>query len=68
MVEKQAFLMQPKHENHLSQRGECDYGAQSSKVRRLLCECNFTPIEKGTSNLKMVEREVFLLKPKHQNR
>ena len=29
MVEKQVFLMQPMHENHLSQQGECDYGAQS---------------------------------------
>ena len=27
----------------------------------------FTPIKKGTSNLKKVERDVFLLKPKHQN-
>ena len=29
MVEKQVFLMKPKHQNHLSQQGECDYGAQS---------------------------------------
>ena len=67
MVGKQVFLIQPKHQNHLSQRGKCDYNAQSLKERRLLCESMFTPIEKQTSNLKMVEREVFLLKTKHQN-
>ena len=35
---------------------------------RLLCESMFIPIERRTSILQMVEREVFLLKPKHQNR
>ena len=31
MVEKQVFLMKPKQQNHLSQQGESDYGAQSWK-------------------------------------
>ena len=34
---------------------------------RLLCESMFIPIEKRTSILEMVEKEVFLMKPKHQN-
>ena len=42
----------------------CD--AQSLKERRLLCESVFIPIEKWTLILKMVEREVFLMKPRHQ--
>ena len=67
-MENQVFLMQPRHQNHLSQRGECDYIAQLSKERRLLYESMFTLIEKRTSNLKTVEREVFLLKPMHQKR
>ena len=33
---------------------------------RLLYESLFIPIERRTSNLKLVTREVFLLKPKHQ--
>ena len=34
LVEKQASLVKPKHQNHLPQQGECDYGAQSRKERR----------------------------------
>ena len=67
MVEKQVFLMKPKQRIHLSQRGECDYGTQSWKKMRLLCESMFIPIEERASILKLVEREVFLIKPKHQN-
>ena len=66
MVEKHGFLMKPKHQNHLSQWGECVNGAQSWKERRLLYESMFIPIEKWNSILKMVEREVFLMKLKHQ--
>ena len=65
MVEGDVFLMKPKHQNHLSQEGECVYNAQSRKEMRLLCESLFIPIERRTSILQMVEREVFLLKPKH---
>ena len=66
-MEKQVFLLKPKHQNHLSQLGECDYGAQSWRESRLLCESLFIPIQRQTSILKMVEREVFLMKPKPQN-
>ena len=34
---KWCFLLKPKHQNRLSQQVECDYGAQSWKERRLLC-------------------------------
>ena len=66
MVESEVFLMKPMHQNHLSQREECDYGAQSWKERRLLCESMFIPIEKRTSILKLVIRDAFLMKPNHQ--
>ena len=51
---------------HLSQWGEWIRGAQSIKEKRLLCEFIFILIEKRTSILKVVEREVFLMKPKLQ--
>ena len=41
-------------------------GAQLLKKRRLLFESMFILIEKWTSILKMVEREVFHMKPRHQ--
>ena len=46
MVESDVFLLKPKHQNHLSQQVECDYGAQSWKERRLLCESMFILIER----------------------
>ena len=56
MVEKKVFLMKPKHQNHLSQRGECVYSAQSKKETILLSESMFITIERRTSILKMVEK------------
>ena len=53
---KTSFLMNPKHQNHLSQWGEYEYGAQTWKERRLLCESMFIPIERHTWILKMVEK------------
>ena len=41
-------------------------GVQSLKERRLLCESVFIPIERRSLILKMVEREVSLMKLKHQ--
>ena len=39
-MEREAFVMKPKHQCHLSQWGEWLYGAQSWKERRLLiCVC-----------------------------
>ena len=57
MVENGVFLLKPKNQNCLSQQGE---SAQSCKKKRLLCESMLFPIEKWTSNLKMVGKEVFL--------
>ena len=65
MVEREVFLMRPKHQNYLPWKGECVYGAQSWKEMRLSCESMFISIERWTSILRMVEREVFLMKPKH---
>ena len=67
MVEREVFLTKPKRQNHLSQQVESDYSAQSWIKRRLLRESTFIPIERQTSIRKMLEREVFLIKPKHQN-
>ena len=64
---REVFLMKLKHKYHLSQQGECDYGAQSWKERRFLWESMFTLIGRRTWILKMVEKQVFLMKPKHQN-
>ena len=58
--------MKPKHQYYLSQRGVWVYDAQSRNETRLLCESMFIPIERRTSILKLVIREVFLMKPKHQ--
>ena len=66
MVEKKVFPMKPKHQYHLSQLGERVYDAQSRNEMRLLCESMFIPIERRISILKLVTREVFLFKPKHQ--
>ena len=66
MVVREVFLMKPKHQNHLSQWGKCVYDAQSWKESILLCESRFIQKERRTSNVKMVQREVFLIKPKHQ--
>ena len=67
LVEKEAFLMKPKHQNHLSQWRKCDYGAQSWKKRRLLCESMFFRTERWVLILKIIESDVFLMKPKHRN-
>ena len=51
---------------HLSQLGECIYGAQIWKEKRLFCESVFVQIDKRILILKMVQREVSLTKPMHQ--
>ena len=66
MVEKEVFHMKWKHQYHLSQQEKCFYGVQSCKKRILLYKSMFILIEKWTLYLKMVKREVFLLKVKHQ--
>ena len=59
--------MKPQHQNRLSQQGEGVYSAQSRKKRILLCDSIFIPTERRTLILKMVEKQVFPMKPKHQN-
>ena len=66
MVEGEVLLMKTMHQYHLSQWGEYVYGVQSWKERRLLCESMSIPVEKWSSNLKIIIREVFLMKPKLQ--
>ena len=66
MVEREVFLQKPKHQYHLSQLGECVYSAQYWKKRRFLCESIFVQVDTRTLILKMVSREVFRMKPKHQ--
>ena len=63
---KRSFSYKPKHQYRLPQWGECVCGTQSWKEGRLLYEFMFIPNERQTSILKMVEREVFLMKAKHQ--
>ena len=65
-VESDVFFLKPKHQNRLSQQVEWIYRAQWLNEWRLLCEFVFIPIEKWTLILKMAEREVFLMKPRHQ--
>ena len=65
ILERDVFLMKPKHTYHLSQQEECVYGAKSWKEKRILCESMFIPIERWTSILQLAEGEVFLIKPKH---
>ena len=66
MMERKVFLVKPKHQCHLSQWGKWVYGTQSWKEKRLLCEFVFIPIYQWILNLKLMEKEAFLMKPKHQ--
>ena len=66
MAIREVFLMKPKHQYHLSQWGERVYDAQSWNEGGLLCESLFILIEIRTSIPKLVIREAFLMKPKHQ--
>ena len=62
MVEIVVFPIKLKHQYHLSQWRECIYGVQSWNKGRLLWKSVFIPIERQISILKLVEREVFLMK------
>ena len=52
MVEGEVLLMNQNHQYNLSKWGECVYGAQSSKERRLLYESMFVQIDRRTLFLK----------------
>ena len=66
MIEREAFLTKPKHPYHLSQWGEWVYGSSPWKEWILLCESMFILINRWALILKMVEKEAFPMKPKHQ--
>ena len=59
MAIREVSLMKPKHQYHLSQRGERVYDAQSWKERRLLCESMFIPSERRASILKIGNKSSF---------
>ena len=52
MVGSEVFLMKPKHRYHLSEWGECVYGAHLWKGRRLFHESMIIPIANWTLILK----------------
>ena len=60
MVEREAFLMKPKQQCHLSKWVERVYAAQSWKERRLLCESIFILTDKRTMILKNIGKKSFL--------
>ena len=62
---KWSFSHETKASIPLSQWGEWIFGAQPFKVR-LLCESVFVQIDDWKLILKIVEREVFLMKPNLQ--
>ena len=67
MVERNAFLANPKHQYHVSQYGENDCSAQSQKEYRLLQDSKFDLFDRWTLILrKIIERKLFLANPKHQ--
>ena len=66
MVEKDVFLVNPKHQYYLSQWGEWICGTQSLKDKRLLSESVFIQSKNELLILTMVERYVFLMKPNHE--
>ena len=63
---KRSFSFETKASIHLSQQGEWICGAQSLKESRLLYKFMFITLDKRTLILKMVEKEVFLMKTKHE--
>ena len=63
---KRCFLLQPKPQYHLSQWGECVYGVESWKEKRLFWEYAFVEIDQRILTLKIMARDVFLMKPNHQ--
>ena len=59
MMEKEAFLMKPKHQCCLSRHREWAYGARSWKEGRLLCQSVFVTIDKWTLPLKKDGKKTF---------
>ena len=63
---KRSFSYEIKASFYLSQWGEWICGTWLLKERRLLCKSVIIAIQRWTLILTMVEREVFLMWPKHQ--
>ena len=61
---KRSFSYETKTSIHLCQWGKWICGAQSLKEWWLLCESTAVLINRRTLILKMIEREVFSMKPK----
>ena len=60
------FFFGTKASIHSFQWGEWIGGAQSLKEKRLLYESVFVQLDGWKLILKIVEKEVFLINPKHQ--
>ena len=60
------FFYETKASIHLSQIGECVYGAQSPKKKRLLSESMFIPIDRWNLIIKNGGKWSFFIKPKRQ--
>ena len=65
MVGSEVFLMKQKHQFIYPNEGN-EFMVLNDWERRLLCKSVFIPIERWTLILKLIEREIFLMKPKHQ--
>ena len=63
MVERKAFLANPKHQCHLSQCEEHDCSATNKNNRDY---CKRPSLSHFTDIRKMLEKKHFLAKPKHQ--
>ena len=64
MMEREPFLMKPKHQCHSSQWGEWVYGPQSWKEWRLLDESMFALIDKWILTLKNGGKRSFYYETK----
>ena len=59
VVEREGFLMNPKHQCHLSEWIERVYGAELWKEMRLLCDSVFVLIDWWTLILKKMGKKAF---------
>ena len=66
MVEKEAFLVKPKHQCHLSYWVEWVFGTNHEKKGDYYVNPSLSQLRKEVKFQKMVEREVFLAKPNIQ--
>ena len=68
MVERKAFLANPKHQNRVPEWGEHDCCAHKKKKWRLLWASKFVSFHGWTLIVRKIgERKAFLANPKHQD-